>query len=341
MHICKKLHCSMINNGKFIISLDFELEWGVLGVEDMRVYGENVKGVQEVIPKTLSMFQAHNIHATFATVGFLFFKNKQALINNIPAQELQPHYEHNVLTQYGTYIENIADVDEGDIFHFAPGLIQQIKNSPGQEIGSHTFSHYYCLEKGQNLEMFTEDLLFAKQQAERNGLDLQSIVFPKNQYNDDYIKACVPFGIKVYRGNPSSSFLMLRAMEHENYFRKAMRLGDAYLNLSGHNTFTDEFIKQSFPYNIPGSRFLRPYSNSLRFFDFLKLKRIKNGMLHAAKNNETYHLWWHPHNFGRNQKENFIFLEKILSYYNFLNNKYGFKSYSMLELANELEKQKS
>jgi hypothetical protein len=59
-------------------------------------------------------------------------------------------------------------------------------------------------------------------------------------------------------------------------------------------------------------------------------------MSHAAKKNLTYHLWWHPHNFGANQEENFRFLEKILIHYQKLHKKYGFESYSMSELARKL-----
>ena len=30
----------------------------------------------------------------------------------------------------------------------------------------------------------------------------------------------------------------------------------------------------------------------------LRLNRIKNEIIQAAKAGEIYHLWWHPHNFG-------------------------------------------
>jgi hypothetical protein len=55
-------------------------------------------------------------------------------------------------------------------------------------------------------------------------------------------------------------------------------------------------------------------------------------MTHAAKNNLTYHLWWHPHNFSINQDENFSF-RKILTHYEILNTKYNFQS-TMSTLAN-------
>jgi hypothetical protein len=59
-------------------------------------------------------------------------------------------------------------------------------------------------------------------------------------------------------------------------------------------------------------------------------------MTHAAQHNLTYHLWWHPHNFGVNQDENFAFLEKILEHYVVLRNKYNFQSVTMTNLAKQL-----
>jgi hypothetical protein len=59
-------------------------------------------------------------------------------------------------------------------------------------------------------------------------------------------------------------------------------------------------------------------------------------MTYAAKNNLAFHLWWHPHNFGKNISENFSFLEKILLHYQQLHQQYHFESMSMCDLANEL-----
>jgi hypothetical protein len=59
-------------------------------------------------------------------------------------------------------------------------------------------------------------------------------------------------------------------------------------------------------------------------------------MKYAAKNNMTYHLWWHPHNFGINQDKNFVFLEQILLHYTMLHKRYNFESHTMTLLAKEL-----
>ena len=65
-----------------------------------------------------------------------------------------------------------------------------------------------------------------------------------------------------------------------------------------------------------------------------------NSMTHAAKNGLTYHLWWHPHNFGINLTENLAFLEKILQHYQKLAVKYSFNSVSMTGLAEQLKFEK-
>ena len=65
----------------------------------------------------------------------------------------------------------------------------------------------------------------------------------------------------------------------------------------------------------------------------LKLRRIKNSMTYAAKNNLLYHLWWHPHNFGQNTYRNMETLKSVLEHYRKLNLQFGFKSVTMKDCA--------
>jgi hypothetical protein len=265
-------------------------------------------------------------------VGLLFFENKQELLSHLPT--IKPIYTDPNLSPYTGYFDVLGDNYKVDQYHFAPALIKEIQKYPEQEIGTHTFSHYYCLEKGQTIEAFKADLNSAIAVANKYSITLTSLVFPRNQFNDDYLTICQELGVFCYRGNEQSWLYKAKNLEDESRFRRAFRLLDAYINISGHNCYSDDFIKSKMPIDIPSSRFLRPYSHTLKFFDRLRLHRIKSGMTYAAKNNLTYHLWWHPHNFGMDQDENFIFLEKILTHFQFLNTKYNFQSYTMSSLAN-------
>jgi hypothetical protein len=117
-----------------------------------------------------------------------------------------------------------------------------------------------------------------------------------------------------------------------------LRLLDAYINLSGYNTYSLEECARKRPFNIPASRFLRPYSHSLASLDSLRLHRIKRAMRDAAIGNRLFHLWWHPHNFGADVKHNLAFLQNILAYYDQLNQRYGMQSCNMGEVAVVLER---
>lgn len=325
------LHFDVNEGGKFVISLDFELMWGVRDKRTIRDYGNNIIGVHKVIPKLLEVFKKYDIKATFSTVGLLFFESKEELLSNIPNDK--PLYNDQNLSPYNGYFESLGSDFKSDKYHYAPNLIKEIQKYPEQEIGTHTFSHYYCLEQGQTINAFKTDIESAIAIAKKHNIAITSLVFPRNQFNDDYLKVCLELGVYCYRGNEHSWIYKATNGDNETKIRRAFRLLDTYLNLSGHNCYSDQYLKSKMPIDIPSSRFLRPFSKKLKVLDGLRLRRIKTGMTYAAKNNLTYHLWWHPHNFGVNQNENFTFLEKILNHFTFLNKKYNFQSYSMTNLA--------
>ncbi len=323
-------------NGKFVISLDFEIYWGVRDVVKLADYKDRLLGVRQVIPGLLNFFKEYNIHATFATVGFLFFSNKNQLLQNLPPK--LPQYENDNLSPYCGHFNLIGEDENQDPFHFGNKLILLIRDA-GQEIGSHTFSHYYCLEKGQTKHDFFEDIKAAKKLALENSIPLKSFVFPRNQYNKEYLSICKELGFTSFRGNERSRLFSSKSQGQATFLRRPFRLLDTYINLSGHNCYSNEEMNKYCPVNIPSSRFLRPYSSKLKYFEKLRLRRIIDSMTYAARNGLTFHLWWHPHNFGCNITENFSFLERILIHFQELHEKYNFESMSMGQLADDLKTQ--
>ncbi len=326
-----------MKRGNFVISLDFEIYWGVWDVLQLDQYCNHLLGVRKVIPGLLNLFSQYGVNATFATVGFLFFDDKEELLAGLP--ERKPHYTDKHISPYEGHFDEVGKDESEDPFHFAPSLIKKIREA-GQEIGCQTFSHYYCLESGQTIEDFREDLRAAKRIAEKRGIVLKSFVFPRNQYNEAYLKICKEEGISCFRGNETSWLYKAKDTDSETTLRRAVRLVDAYLNLSGHHCYEPAYMKDIELCNIPASRFLRPYSKKGAVMDWLRLKRITNSMTYAAKHGLTYHLWWHPHNFGINLAENLAFLEKILQHYQKLSHKYSFSSVSMQQLAGLLNIEK-
>jgi peptidoglycan/xylan/chitin deacetylase (PgdA/CDA1 family) len=325
---------SSFSSGRFVISLDFELFWGVRDKRTIENYGNNILGVQKAIPGMLDLFRQYEVKATFSTVGFLFAENKDQLLQHIPA--VLPAYSDNNLSPYPA-IKEIGHDEKDDPYHFGYSLLQLIAASGKHEIGTHTFCHYYCLEPGQTIEAFREDLVSAKKIAAVNNMTVESLVFPRNQFNEEYLAVCREVGIESYRGNPVSWLYAARNKNDESRFRRAMRLLDAYINITGHHCHSKVYVSNDVLINVAASRFLRPYSKKLSFLESLRLGRIKAAMLHAAKTNQLFHLWWHPHNFGANLRENLHFLEKILQYYQKLHRQYGFNSETITGIAAEVK----
>lgn len=316
--------------GTFVISLDFELFWGVYDVLTIEEYKENILGAHDVVLKLLEKFKQYHIHATWAIVGMLYSENTKELLETFP--QVQPSYLQKSLSAYHYILSNPIHKQE-DLF-FAPHLIRKIQTTPLQEIATHTFSHYYTLEEGQTKNEFRNDLSLSLQISRNHGSDVKSIIFPRNQINEDYLEECFQLGLIAYRGNEDCWIYQIQRNERRRYIKRGLRLLNEYINLFGHQTYPIPTGKNLLV-NIKSSRFLRPYVPKLKFLESLRLKRIKDDMTYAAKKGEVYHLWWHPHNFGIYTEKNMEFLEEILKHFSFLNKNYLFRSRNMKEIALE------
>ena len=314
-------------NGTFVVSLDFELFWGMLDVCALEDYQDNVLGGRKAIPKLLDLFQKYGIHATWATVGYLFADNYAELSEFFPEQARRPSYVDVRLDPYA-YFENIGKNEEEAPCFFCPSLIRLVSQAPGQEIGSHTFSHFYCREKGQTPEQFAADMKAAKAIAEKKGYDLTSVILPRNQCEPEYTQVLRDCGFTAYRDEENDWI-------HEKIkFRpllRILRLMDVYFPLTGQGGFVPK--NENGIWNVTGSRMYKPILKPLRFLEGVKLCRIKRQMLHAAKHGLTFHLWWHPHNIGVRTEEHLAQLEEIFRYYTELKEKYGMQSLNMREVA--------
>ena len=326
--------------GIFTISLDFELHWGGFEKWPLDQYQTYFLNTRQVIPEMLNLFQQYGVHVTWATVGILFHDSYASLKSSIPAQ--QPGYRVRALSAYA-YMENpgIGVNESDDPFHYAASLVKKIIATPHQELASHTFAHYYCNEEGQTLEQFREDLKAAQRTATAlYGKSLHSLVFPRNQFNEDYLRICREEGFSNVRDNPRDWFWNIRSTQNESIWKRFNRGLDAYFPVGKKNTYTLDSIsfQQELPVCIPASRLLRPYNPREFFLNSMKISRIKSEMERAARKQEVYHLWWHPHNFGRYPKESLAGLEKILQHFDTCRKNHGMATLSMGEIADLIKR---
>ena len=317
--------------GKLLVSLDFELFWGMLDQCPLEAYRDNVLGGRTAIPRLLNVFEKYGIHATWATVGFLFAQDYQELKAYFPDQ--LPSYAQTDLSPY-SWFDTIGENEETAPCFYGASLVKLVSEAPGQEIGSHTFSHYYCRERGQTVTQFAADMAAAKRIAADKGYDLTSVILPRNQCEPEYTRVFRELGFTAYRDEENDWI-------HEKIrFRpllRILRLADVYFPLTGQGGYHPQ--KEDGIWNLVGSRMYKPIFAPLAFLEKQKLRRIKAQMRHAAKHDLTFHLWWHPHNIGVMTDKHLAQLEELFACYQELKERYGMESLTMKEAAERLEQE--
>ena len=317
-------------SGTLLVSLDFELFWGMLDVCPLEEYEDHVLGGRQAIPRLLRLFREHDIHATWATVGFLFAENKEEARKYFPSHG--PSYENDKLSPYDWFDKIGEDENTAPCF-FAPSLLKMVADTQGQEIGSHTFCHYYCREAGQTPEQFREDMQAAKDIALAHGYELKSAVMPRNETRPEYVAILRELGFTSYR-DEENDWIHRKFTDEKSLIRRILKLADVYFPLTGIGGFAPR--NEDGLWNLIGSRQYKAIFPTLHFMEKLKLRRIKAQMLRAAKKGLVCHIWWHPHNIGVNTQEHLDQLEELFSYYDTLKEKYGMRSLNMSEAAEML-----
>jgi len=319
-----------------VISLDFELHWGVreFPLEPRR---SALLQARRVVPRLLDLFQEFEVAATWATVGMLFAETRQEMQQYFPGE--MPSYTD---ARLDPYTQPVGADEEEDPLHFAPSLIRAIQRRPRQEIGSHTFSHYYCCEPGQKLSQFKADLKSAVAIAAARGVAIQSIVLPRNQVRSDYVAVLPEFGIGAYRGVQRGYMgrYICKAgpfAQQRSPVRRAGRLLDAYLNLSGAGVFpwpdpANPAGDIDFPSNVPASRYFR-CDPTPAWAHRMQIARIAAGLRQASEHGQIFHFWGHPEDFATNMEDSLATLRQVLKVFRSEREARGMRSLTMSEAA--------
>lgn len=317
--------CATMSIAKFIISLDFELFWGVSDSQTVAAYGRNVLGVWHAIPRLLALFGRHGLRVSWATVGMVMCRDYRHWREIRPA--VLPGYTRVQISPYS--MDSL--VREHPRLFFARTLVEQILATNGQELATHTYSHFYCNEAGATPEQFAADLVCARSISAEMGVHLRSVVLPRNQIVSNFLSVLPGAGIQVYRGNAQHWLYRKGDAVSGGIAGRAIRFADACLPLSGQRTVREQ--RDGELLNLPASLFLYPWSVRQRALSALRLQRVKQGMTAAARTGGIFHLWWHPHNFGVNLEENLVLLEEISQHYHLLADTYGMQSRCMSDFA--------
>jgi peptidoglycan/xylan/chitin deacetylase (PgdA/CDA1 family) len=319
--------------GALVVSIDFELHWGTRDHTDASgVVARQLVASRQIVPRLADLFVERGVRATWATVGFLFASSAEQLASFNPT--LRPSYARRELDPYR---EPLGTDEEDDPVHFAGSLVDRLAAASGQEVASHTYSHYYCLEAGQDHAQFSADLAAARAIAVSRGVASRSLVLPRNQWRADYAPAAHDNGFDCLRGPQPAWGHRPRRVDEEGPIVRAARLADSYAGVRPPPTFAwDEIVESTGLCNVPASAFVRPFSPARRAIEPLREARLRSGLRDASRRGRIFHIWWHPHNFASHPAQSFGLLERLLDEFERLAVSDGIQSLAMGDVAEVL-----
>ncbi|MEM1326605.1 MAG: polysaccharide deacetylase family protein [Bacteroidota bacterium] len=242
-----------------------------------------------------SVLDRYEIHSTWAIVGQLFF-NQDKLGN---------HELYDTRSWIASHLENDKKV----------------------EIGSHTFEHIFLKESTQDIAVadFTQ-----MQQLETT---IDSIVFPRNQYDTTSLHLAQQADIQYYRSVLSNSLLQTNKMTHQSRMRQLAKRIAELLPLPK----AVEVRREKEMVSISDSRFFRFFPDSwwgnLLTTWYRQLWRYE--LRQTLKNGQAYHIWLHPHNL-MSRPEGIEELDAFFQYFRFIADKYNATSYTMRQYAEHI-----
>jgi len=305
-----------------VVSLDFEMFWGVKDSKSISDYRVNLLGVWDVVPKLISVFEDFQVKSTWATVGQLMCDNYEHWLSLTQSNEHLLHLKNDL---------NLDDalIKANEKLFFALPLVREVLKSNLSEIATHTFFHMFCNGRKFKPSDLKVDLELCQLLGRDLGVEIKSIVFPRNQFKKEYLEVIRQAGIHIYRGNPKGRLYSNGHFVPCGKFGRASRFLDSYLPITSHS---DAIIEsEDGLINVPASNFFRPYNNAVEVFERLKVSRIKRAMTEVARKGGVYHLWWHPHNFGGDVDTNLSQLRSILRHFKFLESEFGMETKSMCD----------
>jgi len=296
--------------GQLVISLDFELFWGVHDSRNLADYGCHIDNVRQIIPRILDLFMRYDIHATWATVGAIMARNVEEFLHYAPKLSERPGYANRTYSPY--HLLEGSTLEKHPNLFFSPELVDLAASAPNQEIATHTFSHIYGLETGVTQSEFSADLKAWQRIAAARKIQSRSIVFPRNQYSDALLQVCASQGLNVYRGQPRSWMYRSANAAGQTLPRRVGRLVDSYTGFLSQERSQPKIHASTGMANVPASHFFRTPITREGPLRNQTVRVIKSLLRQTAARGQSFHMWWHPHNFSNDLEGSLKVLEEIL-----------------------------
>ena len=232
-------------------------------------------------------------------------------------------------------VSRLVKTKDDDPLHYAARLIARIANvSETRNRDTHVFALLLSGAWGDTARLLLPTYSVRLPSRDAAALRCVPSCFRAINFGRAMRALLKQVGVVCYRGNEPHWMYQPRPRSQETLAVRAPRLLDHYVSLSGSKVVRwEEILQPSGLCDVRSSMFLRPYSPQRKSLESIRLRRIAGGIRAAAEQRGIFHLWWHPHNFGANTKENLDFLRSVLEVFASCRQAHGMRSLSMLDVA--------
>lgn len=260
----------------FILSLDCEGKWGM--ADNLRPYHHRLltsANLADAYRRLLAMFARHDIAATFAFVMAF-------TLDSAERQEFAILGRRNPEDQWlGDYWRCI-DAGLGDGWH-VPEAFDLVRSAGTHEIAAHGFCHRSLGDDVTDQAGAVEELGYASEAAKMKGVELRTLVFPRNEVgNLAALRSANYLGYRDRLARPGGRSGRIRALldEFDRYPppQQAAKPADGLVAIPPGRFFNWRF----------GARRLVPPA--------VTVARWRNQLRSCAEDGGVVHLWLHPHN---------------------------------------------
>jgi len=262
-------------SGTVVISVDAELGWGYHDVSPP----EWLDQVRDGWKRLLELFDEFELPSTWAVVGHLFLDSCDGIHSDHPLSPEEFSHERGVWAS------------RPDL-RFGRGLVQAIQDaSVSHEIGCHTFSHVEFDDARVDRTVARAELERCIRLAEDDGIQMSSLVFPRNSVAHRDVLG--EYGFSCYRGRRPGTI--------QGSSRRPVRKMIASLGSVDAPPLVEPHFDDYNLVNIPASLYLFGFEGLSRQVikklrgDYV-VRAARAGIDAVVGSGRVFHMWLHPNN---------------------------------------------
>jgi peptidoglycan/xylan/chitin deacetylase (PgdA/CDA1 family) len=300
-------HAAAASPGVFVLSLDTELAWGSFDEGGIEKYSRHLGQYRSLIRQLIALLDTYQVPTTWAFVGHLLLDGCERAANGETHPEvLRPRYAWYPHDWH--HLDPATDINR-DPWWYAPDVLKAVLSAKVQhEIATHTFTHIVVDDPACTAEIFRSQLAACASAHRRHGLEIHSLVFPRNRVAHREVMA--ELGIMAYRGREQRWYTRLWP---ETSGSGLLHILDR-ASFIPPTTYPLRQLDEGSLVNVPASMLFLSRDGFRRHIPLrARTSQAKAGLRKAAEHGELFHLWFHPVNMASDPAL-FPCLEEVLRF---------------------------